>query len=71
MQGIVYKTIKNKLQWNLIKTQTFSIHENPSENIACDMAAILSRGYELSKSKQQWGKLVKTDTIICFFIFSR
>ena len=37
-------THRNKLQWNFTQNTKLSIHENASENIVCEMAAILSRG---------------------------
>ena len=37
-------TLRNKLQWNFNQNTKLFIHENASENIACEMAAILSRG---------------------------
>ena len=36
--------IRNKLQWNFNKNIIFLFHDNASENIFCEMAAILSRG---------------------------
>ena len=35
---------RNKLQWNFIKNTKLFIHENASENIVYEKAAILSRG---------------------------
>ena len=37
-------TFRNKLQWNFNQNATLFIHKNASENIVCEMAAILSRG---------------------------
>ena len=37
-------TLRNKPQWNSNQNTTLSIHENASENIVCEAAAILSRG---------------------------
>ena len=37
-------TFRNKLQWNLNQNTKLFIHENASENIVCEMAAILSKG---------------------------
>ena len=34
----------NKHQWNFSQNTKFFIHENASENIICETAAILSRG---------------------------
>ena len=39
---------RNKLQWNFNQTTKFFIHENASETIVCEMAAILSRGGAIS-----------------------
>ena len=49
----------NKLQWNFIQNTEIFIHENASENIICEMAAILSRGrwvklYLLNESRYWW-----------------
>ena len=41
---IVNWTLTNKLQWNFNQNTKFFIHENPSENIVCEMTAILSQG---------------------------
>ena len=43
-----YRTLRNKLQWNFNKVTQFFIHENASENIVCEMVAILSRGRWIS-----------------------
>ena len=37
-------TLRNKLQWNFHQNTKLFIHENASENIVCEMVAILSRG---------------------------
>ena len=37
---------RNKLQWNLNQNTQLFIHENASENILCEMVAVLSRGDE-------------------------
>ena len=42
--AIVNRTLRNKLQWNFNQNIKFYIHENASENIVSQMAAILSRG---------------------------
>ena len=34
----------NKFQWNFNQSTKLFIHENASDNIVCEMAAILSRG---------------------------
>ena len=41
--GIVNWTLGNKLQWNFNQNIKLFIHENVSENIVCEMAAILFR----------------------------
>ena len=41
---IVNWTLRNKLQWNLNQNTKLFIHKNASENVGCEMAAILSRG---------------------------
>ena len=41
---IVNWTLRNKLQWNFNQNTKLFIHENTSENIVCEMAAILSSG---------------------------
>ena len=41
---IVNWTLRNKLQWNFNQNTKLFIHENASEKIVCEMAAILSRG---------------------------
>ena len=45
---IINWTLGNKLQWNFNQNTRLFIHENASENIICEMAAILSRGDELT-----------------------
>ena len=40
---IVNWTLRNKLQWIFNQNIKISVHENASENIVCEMAAILSR----------------------------
>ena len=42
---IVNWTLRNKLQWNFNQNIKLFVHENASENIVCEMAAILSRGH--------------------------
>ena len=41
--GIVNWTPRNKRQWNCNRNPNIFIHENTSENIVCEMAAILPR----------------------------
>ena len=44
-RNIVNWALTNKLQWNFKQNIKLFIRENPSENIVCEMAAILSREY--------------------------
>ena len=41
---IINWTLRNKLKWNFNQNKKIFIHENASENIVCEIAAILSRG---------------------------
>ena len=41
---IVDWTLRNKYQWNCFQNTKFFIHKKASENIVCEMPAILSRG---------------------------
>ena len=50
---IVNCTLRNKFQWNFNQNTKLFIHENACENIVCEMAAILSRGNELTC----WGQV--------------
>ena len=43
---IINWTLGNKLQWIFNQNTKIFIHENASENIVCELAAILSRGKE-------------------------
>ena len=45
---IVNWTPKNKLQWNFNQASNLFTYENATENIVCEMTAILSRGDELT-----------------------
>ena len=45
--AIVNWTLGNKLQWNFNQNTKIFLHENASENIVCETAAILSGGDEL------------------------
>ena len=45
-QMLGYCQLDNKLKWNF--NQKKFIHENVSENIVCELAAILPRGDELT-----------------------
>ena len=49
---IVNWTVRNKLQWNFNQNIKLFIHENASENIVCEMAAILSRVRWVNQSDQ-------------------
>ena len=60
---IVNWTLRNKLQWIFNQNLINFIHENASENIVCEMAAILSRGRWVNKilygfSSEERGALV-------------
>ena len=50
---IVNWTLRSKLQWNFNQNTKLFIHENASENVVFEKAAILSRGDELTKSSPQ------------------
>ena len=41
--NIVNMTLRNKLAWSINRKATIFIDENASENVVCEMAAILSR----------------------------
>ena len=43
MLAIVNRTVRNKLQWLFIRIQNISFTKNDSENIASQMAAIMSK----------------------------
>ena len=47
--GYCQLDLGNKVQWNFNQNTRLFIHENASQNIVCDTAAILSRGDELMK----------------------
>ena len=47
-------TIRNKPQWNFNHNTKIFIHENASENIICEMAAILPRGDEIIINIYVW-----------------
>ena len=40
---MVDSTLANKLQWNFNRNWNIFIHENAFENIACELASILSQ----------------------------
>ena len=42
-------TLRNKFQRNLNRNSNIFIQENVIENVVCEVAAILSRGDELSQ----------------------
>ena len=44
---IVNWTLRNNLQWNFDQNTKLSIHENASENIVCEMAAVLSKEWSV------------------------
>ena len=48
---LVNWTLRNKLQWIFNRNTKLFIQENASENIACEMAAILSRGRWVNEFK--------------------
>ena len=54
-------TLRDKLQWNFNQNTKLFIHENASENIVCEMAAILSRGRRVNNEARilVWGKGTK------------
>ena len=41
--GILYWTLKNKVQWNFNRNSNSFIQENAFESIVCEVAAVLSR----------------------------
>ena len=63
---IVNWTLRNKIQWNLNRNSYVFIQENASENIVCEMAAILSRGRwvnTLYQSSARFGIINPTNVI--------
>ena len=58
---IVNWTLRNKLKRNFNQNTKLFIHENASENIVCEMAAILSRG---RRDKRAWVNIPVTGTCI-------
>ena len=50
---IVNWTLRNKFQWNSNHNTKLFIHRNASENIICEMAAILPRGKWVATNMQQ------------------
>ena len=48
IRNIVNWTLSNKIHWNLNRNSFIFIHENASENIVREMAAILSRGIRVN-----------------------
>ena len=60
---IVNWTLRNKLQWNFNQTTKFFIHVNASENVVCEMAAILSRGWWVNWPKQGRVKIAKATLV--------
>ena len=57
---IVNWTPRNKHQWSFNQNTKLFIHQNASENLACEMAAILSRG--------RWVKVLYHCLNQCWFI---
>ena len=54
---IVNWTIRNKLMWNFNQNTKLFIRENESENIVCEMAAILSKGRWVNTIRMpKWGR---------------
>ena len=51
---IVNWTLRNKLQWNCYQNTKPFTHENASENIVCERAAILSRERWVKKGLFSW-----------------
>ena len=51
-------TLRNKPQWNFNKNTKLVIHENASESVICEMAAILSRGRWVNLCKYTDSRLV-------------
>ena len=53
-------TFSNKLQWKFHHNTNICIQENASENIVCEITAILSRGDQISKSRSpyNWGGIL-------------
>ena len=49
---IFYWTLRNKLQWNCNQSLKLFIRENASENIICELVAILSRGRWVKETVQ-------------------
>ena len=57
---IVNRSLRNKLQWTSNRNTKLFIHENAFENVACEMAAILSGEDELiipSSHSQNFGHI--------------
>ena len=50
---IVNWTLRNKLQWNFNQNTKLLIYENASENIVCEMAAILSSERWVNREQYQ------------------
>ena len=54
MPGYCKVTIRNTLRWNFNQNIRFFTHQDASQNIVCEMAAILSRGKELIRYVWYW-----------------
>ena len=56
-----FLSIGNKLQWNFKQITNLFIHKNASENTVCEIAAIFSRGDELTHKTTVIGCLINFD----------
>ena len=63
---IFYQTPGNKFQWNLNRNSIIFIQRNVFENVVCEMAAILSRGDELTCLSLT---VIICDSTRCWIIF--
>ena len=52
-------TLRNKLQWNVNQNTKLFIHENVSENVVCEMAAILSRKMSLMWCRSMFNRRIE------------
>ena len=58
-------TFRNKLQWNFNQNRTFFIHKYASEDVVCEMVAILSKGrWVKKKMTKKWTAETKKDQYI-------
>ena len=51
---VVNGFIRNKLQWNLDENSNIFIQENVSENVVCNMSAILSQSQGVKHPLSLW-----------------